>query len=307
MLNRRGYSSFVMCRECGAVDSCPNCDISLTLHMDTKSMNCHYCGFSKVIPHSCPNCSSRSIRYYGTGTQKAYDELAETFPQARILRMDVDTTRKKGSHEQILKKFEERHADILLGTQMIAKGLDFPNVTLVGVLNADTALNLPDFRSSERTFQLLTQVAGRAGRAEKAGHVIIQSYNPRHYAIVFAKNQDYEGFYAYEMGVRRQLSYPPYYFTVGIALSHKIEAEVIKKSYEVLNLIRSGLSNKVLVLGPTPKPIARTHNLYHYQLIIKYRFEEHLQDVLNQVLDWTQEKDNQNLRLIIDKEPQNFM
>lgn len=307
MLNRRGYSSFVMCRECGAVDSCPNCDISLTLHMDTKSMNCHYCGFSKVIPHSCPNCSSRSIRYYGTGTQKAYDELAEAFPQARILRMDVDTTRKKGSHEQILKKFEERHADILLGTQMIAKGLDFPNVTLVGVLNADTALNLPDFRSSERTFQLLTQVAGRAGRAEKAGHVIIQSYNPRHYAIVFAKNQDYEGFYAYEMGVRRQLSYPPYYFTVGITLSHKIEAEVIKKSYEVLNLIRSGLSNKVLVLGPTPKPIARTHNLYHYQLIIKYRFEEHLQDVLNQVLDWTQEKDNQNLRLIIDKEPQNFM
>ena len=307
MLNRRGYSSFVMCRECGAVDSCPNCDISLTLHMDTKSMNCHYCGFSKVIPHSCPNCSSRSIRYYGTGTQKAYDELAEAFPQARILRMDVDTTRKKGSHEQILKKFEERHADILLGTQMIAKGLDFPNVTLVGVLNADTALNLPDFRSSERTFQLLTQVAGRAGRAEKAGHVIIQSYNPRHYAIVFAKNQDYEGFYAYEMGVRRQLSYPPYYFTVGITLSHKIEAEVIKKSYEVLNLIRSGLSNKVQVLGPTPKPIARTHNLYHYQLIIKYRFEEHLQDVLNQVLDWTQEKDNQNLRLIIDKEPQNFM
>ena len=307
MLNRRGYSSFVMCRECGTVDSCPNCDISLTLHMDTKSMNCHYCGFSKVIPHSCPNCSSRSIRYYGTGTQKAYDELAETFPQARILRMDVDTTRKKGSHEQILKKFEERHADILLGTQMIAKGLDFPNVTLVGVLNADTALNLPDFRSSERTFQLLTQVAGRAGRAEKAGHVIIQSYNPRHYAIVFAKNQDYEGFYAYEMGVRRQLSYPPYYFTVGITLSHKIEAEVIKKSYEVLNLIRSGLSNKVQVLGPTPKPIARTHNLYHYQLIIKYRFEEHLQDVLNQVLDWTQEKDNQNLRLIIDKEPQNFM
>ncbi|RSJ27782.1 primosomal protein N' [Streptococcus intermedius] len=307
MLNRRGYSSFVMCRECGAVDSCPNCDISLTLHMDTKSMNCHYCGFSKGIPHSCPNCSSRSIRYYGTGTQKAYDELVEAFPQARILRMDVDTTRKKGSHEQILKKFEERHADILLGTQMIAKGLDFPNVTLVGVLNADTALNLPDFRSSERTFQLLTQVAGRAGRAEKAGHVIIQSYNPRHYAIVFAKNQDYEGFYAYEMGVRRQLSYPPYYFTVGITLSHKIEAEVIKKSYEVLNLIRSGLSNKVQVLGPTPKPIARTHNLYHYQLIIKYRFEEHLQDVLNQVLDWTQEKDNQNLRLIIDKEPQNFM
>lgn len=307
MLNRRGYSSFVMCRECGTVDTCPNCDISLTLHMDTKSMNCHYCGFSKGIPHSCPNCSSRSIRYYGTGTQKAYDELAEAFPQARILRMDVDTTRKKGSHEQILKEFGEGRADILLGTQMIAKGLDFPNVTLVGVLNADTALNLPDFRSSERTFQLLTQVAGRAGRAEKEGHVIIQSYNPKHYAITFAKNQDYEGFYAYEMSIRKQLAYPPYYFTVGLTLSHKMEAEVVKKSYEVLNMIRSGLSDKVQILGPTPKPIARTHNLYHYQLIIKYRFEEHLQDVLNQILDWTQEKVNKDLRLSIDHEPQSFI
>lgn len=307
MLNRRGYSSFVMCRECGTVDTCPNCDISLTLHMDTKSMNCHYCGFSKGIPHTCPNCFSRSIRYYGTGTQKASDELAEAFPQARILRMDVDTTRKKGSHEQILKEFGEGRADILLGTQMIAKGLDFPNVTLVGVLNADTALNLPDFRSSERTFQLLTQVAGRAGRAEKEGHVIIQSYNPKHYAITFAKNQDYEGFYAYEMSIRKQLAYPPYYFTVGLTLSHKIEAEVVKKSYEVLNMIRSGLSDKVQILGPTPKPIARTHNLYHYQLIIKYRFEEHLQEVLNQILDWTQEKDNKDLRLSIDHEPQSFM
>lgn len=307
MLNRRGYSSFVMCRECGTVDTCPNCDISLTLHMDTKSMNCHYCGFSKGIPHSCPNCSSRSIRYYGTGTQKAYDELVEAFPQARILRMDVDTTRKKGSHEQILKEFGGGEANILLGTQMIAKGLDFPNVTLVGVLNADTALNLPDFRSSERTFQLLTQVAGRAGRAEKAGQVIIQSYNPNHYAIAFAKNQDYEGFYAYEMRVRRQLAYPPYYFTVGITLSHKIEEAVIKKSYEVLNILRSGLSDKVQILGPTPKPIARTHNLYHYQLMIKYRFEDHLPDVLNQILDWTQQKDNKDLRLSIDHEPQSFM
>ena len=307
MLNRRGYSSFVMCRECGTVDTCPNCDISLTLHMDTKSMNCHYCGFSKGIPHSCPNCSSRSIRYYGTGTQKAYDELVEAFPQARILRMDVDTTRKKGSHEQILKEFGGGEANILLGTQMIAKGLDFPNVTLVGVLNADTALNLPDFRSSERTFQLLTQVSGRAGRAEKAGQVIIQSYNPNHYAIAFAKNQDYEGFYAYEMRVRRQLAYPPYYFTVGITLSHKIEEVVIKKSYEVLNILRSGLSDKVQILGPTPKPIARTHNLYHYQLMIKYRFEDHLPDVLNQMLDWTQQKDNKDLRLSIDHEPQSFM
>ncbi|MDQ8692575.1 primosomal protein N' [Streptococcus sp. IsoGale022] len=307
MLNRRGYSSFVMCRECGTVDSCPNCDISLTLHMDTKTMNCHYCGFAKNIPQSCPNCASRSIRYYGTGTQKAYDELVQLFPQARILRMDVDTTRKKGSHEAILESFGQGQADILLGTQMIAKGLDFPNVTLVGVLNADTALNLPDFRSSERTFQLLTQVAGRAGRAEKAGQVFIQSYNPHHYAIEFAKRQDYEGFYAYEMGIRRQLGYPPYYFTVGLTLSHKDEETAVRKAYEVMDILRSGLSEKVQILGPTPKPIARTHNLYHYQILLKYRFEDKLQATLNQVLDWTQNRDNKDLRLIIDNEPQNFM
>ena len=307
MLNRRGYSSFVMCRECGTVDTCPNCDISLTLHMDTKTMNCHYCGFSKDIPQVCPNCKSRSIRYYGTGTQKAYDELAELFPQARILRMDVDTTRKKGSHQDLLDQFGRGEADILLGTQMIAKGLDFPNVTLVGVLNADTALNLPDFRSSERTFQLLTQVAGRAGRAEKAGQVLIQSYNPQHYAIRFAKDQDYEGFYAYEMGIRRQLGYPPYYFTIGITFSHKKEEEVVKRAYEVMNILRSGLSETSHILGPTPKPIARTHNLYHYQILIKYRLEDELSPTLNQVLALTQERENSELRLSIDHEPQQFL
>ncbi|MGX7073224.1 primosomal protein N' [Falseniella ignava] len=307
MLNRRGYSSFVMCRECATVDSCPNCDISLTLHMDTKTMNCHYCGFSKGIPHVCPNCQSRSIRYYGTGTQKAYAELAELFPQARILRMDVDTTRKKGSHQALLDQFGRGEADILLGTQMIAKGLDFPNVTLVGVLNADTALNLPDFRSSERTFQLLTQVAGRAGRAEKAGQVLIQSYNPEHYAIRFAKEQDYEGFYAYEMSIRRQLGYPPYYFTIGITLSHKKEEEVLKRAYEAVGILRSGLSETSKILGPTPKPIARTHNLYHYQILIKYRLEDELGPTLNQVLALTQLRENSELRLSIDHEPQQFL
>ena len=307
MLNRRGYSSFVMCRDCGAVDQCPNCDISLTLHMDTKTINCHYCGFQKAIPATCPSCASRSIRYYGTGTQKAMDELQTLLPDARILRMDVDTTRKKGAHEALLQQFEAQEADILLGTQMIAKGLDFPNVTLVGVLNADTALNLPDFRSSERTFQLLTQVAGRAGRADKEGEVVIQTYNPNHYAISFAKNQDYEGFYTYEMGIRRSLGYPPYYFTIGLTLSHKSEEAVVKKSYEIVSLLRQQLSNGIRILGPTPKPIARTHNLYHYQILLKYRKEENLEQVLNQILDWGQLSDNKDLRLVIDNEPQNLM
>lgn len=307
MLNRRGYSSFVMCRDCGTVDQCPNCDISLTLHMDSRSMNCHYCNFQKPIPQVCPNCQSRAVRYYGTGTQKAYDELQELLPNARILRMDVDTTKKKGAHEALLEKFGRQEADILLGTQMIAKGLDFPNVTLVGVLNADTALNLPDFRSSERTFQLLTQVAGRAGRADKEGEVIIQTYNPNHYAIAFAKNQDYEGFYQYEMGIRKSLGYPPYYFTVGLTFSHKSEDLVIKKAYETVQLLRENLTEQIQILGPTPKPIARTHNLYHYQIILKYRREEQLEQVLNRILDWTQERDNQDLRLVIDNEPQNMM
>ncbi|MGT2744010.1 primosomal protein N' [Streptococcus phocae subsp. phocae] len=307
MLNRRGYSSFIMCRDCGYVDNCPNCDISLTLHMDTKSMNCHYCGFQKAIPHSCPNCHSKSIRYYGTGTQKAYDELKEVLPEARILRMDVDTTRKKGSHEAILNQFGNQEADVLLGTQMIAKGLDFPNVTLVGVLNADTSLHLPDFRASEKTFQLLTQVAGRAGRAHKPGEVLIQTYNPEHYAIQLAKQQDFEAFYAYEMSIRRKMAYPPYYFTVGITLSHRSVDEVTQKAYEVRSLLTENLSDQIKILGPTPKPIARTHNLYHYQIILKYRFEDHLEETLNQVLDWSQEPDNRELKVIIDQEPQSFM
>lgn len=307
LLNRRGYSSFVMCRDCGTVDGCPRCDISLTLHMDTKTMNCHYCGFQKGIPQVCPTCQSRAIRYYGTGTQKAYDELQELFPQARILRMDMDTTRKKGAHEALLEAFGNKEADILLGTQMIAKGLDFPDVTLVGVLNADTALHLPDFRSSERTFQLLTQVAGRAGRADKAGEVLIQTYNPQHYAIQFAKGQDYEGFYRYEMAIRKSLGYPPYYFTVALTLSHAKEDWLVQKSYEVVDRLWAGLSEDIRILGPTPKPIARTHNLYHYQIILKYRREASLEQVLNSLLDWNQLKENQGIRFTIDNEPQQMM
>lgn len=307
MLNRRGYSSFIMCRDCGFVPECPNCDISLTLHMDTKTLNCHYCGYTTGIPHTCPNCQSKKIRYYGSGTQKVEEELSELLPEARILRMDVDTTKKKGAHERILSSFGAGEADILLGTQMIAKGLDFPNVTLVGVINADTALNLPDFRSSERTFQLLTQVAGRAGRADKKGEVLIQTFNPEHYAIRLAQAQDYEDFYQLEMDFRRKLNYPPYFYTVQLVISHQDEDEVVKKSYEIMALLKANLSEQARILGPIPKPIARTHNLYHYQLLIKYRFEANLAQALNQVLDLTQVPENKKLRIIIDNEPQNFM
>ncbi|TWT14669.1 primosomal protein N' [Streptococcus sp. sy010] len=307
LLNRRGYSSFVMCRECGQVENCSNCDLSLTLHMDTRSLKCHYCGWQKGIPKTCRHCGSSHIRYYGSGTQKAYDELQQLLPTAKILRMDVDTTKKKGDHQRILQAFGEHKADILLGTQMIAKGLDFANVTLVGVLNADTAINLPDFRAAERTFQLLTQVAGRAGRAEKKGEVLIQTYNPKNFAIQFAKNQDYEGFYAYEMQNRKQLSYPPYYYTVVLNISHKTEEVAIEKSYEVLSYLKNVLSDQVRFLGPTPKAVARTHNLYHYQILIKYRFESKLEEALNHILALTQLPENRELRLVIDSEPQQLL
>lgn len=307
MLNRRGYSSFVMCRECGFVVDCPNCDISLTLHMDTRTLNCHYCGHVEGIPQTCPNCHSRKIRYYGSGTQKVEEELREIMPEARVLRMDVDTTRTKNAHEKILEKFGNHEADILLGTQMIAKGLDFPNVTLVGVINADTGLNLPDFRASERSFELLMQVAGRAGRADKKGEVLIQTFNPHHYAIEMTKAQDYEKFYEMEMSFRRELSYPPYYFTVQVLVSHQDEEVAIQKSYEIAQLLKQNLTEKAKILGPTARPIARTHNLYHYQILVKYRFEEELESALNQVLELTQLWDNKNLRVLIDSEPQNFV
>ena len=307
LLNRRGYSSFVMCRNCGYVLPCPNCDISLTLHMDSKTMKCHYCGHEERIPYRCPNCGQDKIRYYGTGTQKVEEELQTLLPESRILRMDVDTTRRKGAHEKILRTFGEGQADILLGTQMIAKGLDFPNVTLVGVLNADTALNLPDFRSSERTFQLLTQVSGRAGRAEKPGEVIIQSFNPEHYAIQLAKAQDYEDFYTKEMYIRHRGDYPPYYFTVQITASHPEENEAAKQMFQIATKLKQGLSPQAILLGPTPNAIMRVNNRYFYQVIIKYKQEPMLQPLLKEILTDTQRATARGLKLSIDAEPMNFI
>ncbi|MFD2729985.1 primosomal protein N' [Enterococcus camelliae] len=307
MLNRRGYSSFVMCRDCGFVLPCPNCDISLTLHMDTKTMRCHYCGHEERIPHHCPSCGSEKIRYYGTGTQKVEEELTQLFPEANVLRMDVDTTRKKGAHERILRAFSEKKASILLGTQMIAKGLDFPDITLVGVLNADTSLNLPDFRASERTFQLLTQVSGRAGRAQKHGEVIIQTFNPEHHAIVLAKQQNYEAFYQEEMQIRHQSDYPPYYFTVKIIASHEQEEPAARKMFQVYREIEHVLSSQAKILGPTPHAIMRIKNRYYYQIIIKYKREPQLANYLTELLERSQMDQRNGLFLSIDKEPLSFI
>lgn len=307
MLNRRGYSSFLMCRECGEVIKCPNCDISLTYHKDTNSLKCHYCGHEEPVPQVCPNCHSKAVRYFGTGTQRVEKELTELFPTARVLRMDVDTTRRKGAHERILDEFGKHHADILLGTQMIAKGLDFPNVTLVGVLNADTSLGLPDFRASERTFQLLTQVSGRAGRAEKEGNVLIQTYNPDHYAIQYAQRQDYEHFFGKEMQVRHQGGYPPYYYTIQITASARTEADAAQKMFQIRGEIVNYLSQNAVILGPTPQSIMRINNRYYYQLVIKYKNEPQLENYLQNLLLTSQKEERNGLQIVIDRDPMNFI
>lgn len=307
MLNRRGYSSFFMCRECGFVLDCPNCDISQTLHTYSQSMKCHYCGHQEAIPSSCPSCKSHKVRYVGTGTQKVEEELNTLLPDAKVIRMDVDTTSRKGAHERLLDRFGNHEADILLGTQMIAKGLDFPNVTFVGVLNADTALSLPDFRSAENTFQLLTQVSGRAGRGTIEGDVIVQSHNPEHYAIQYAKEHDYDQFYAREMQYRQLSDYSPYYFLTSIRVSHEDEIIAAKRIQQLAEFIKPCLSESAIVLGPTPALIARTHNKYHYQLMIKYKHEPRLNECLHALLVGTQKEQAKGLMIQIDPEPTQFL
>lgn len=290
-LNRRGYSSFVMCRDCGTVLQCENCDISLTYHRSNEKCKCHYCGYEIRVPHTCPQCQSDHIRFFGTGTQKVEEEIAKLFPQARVLRMDVDTTKTKGSHEEILQAFGDGQADILLGTQMIAKGLDYPNITLVGVLSADTSLHLPDFRAAEKTFQLLTQVSGRAGRHDKPGEVVIQTYTPEHYAIDMSKEQHYEPFYEREMHMRHQAGYPPYYFLALIQVSHEDVLMAAEYAGKAVDWLRSQLSNNVSMIGPTASGISRLQNRYRYQCLIKYKIEPGLIPTLMQLIkiyrsDW---------------------
>lgn len=306
MLNRRGFSSFVMCRDCGYVPRDPNCNLAMTLHMDSHTLKCHYCGHEEAIPTTCVQCGSNRIRYYGTGTEKVEAELQELFPDARVIRMDQDTTRKKGQMDRMLQKFGNHEADILLGTQMIAKGLDFPDVTLVGVLNADTALNLPDFHASERTFQLLTQVSGRAGRAQKLGEVLVQTFNPQHYAITYAQKHDYEGFYKQEMAVRHEGNYAPYYYTVQIQASHSEENETAKQMIQVARWLRLHADERVIILGPSPKPIAKLRNRYYFQIILKFKQRNQMDDLLTELQNRAQKAKN-GLQLTIDREPISFM
>lgn len=307
-LNRRGYASFMLCRDCGHVPQCPNCDISLTYHKSTDQLKCHYCGHQEVPPNKCPNCESEHIRQVGTGTQRVEELLQEAFQEARIIRMDVDTTSRKGAHEKLLDDFGAGKGDILLGTQMIAKGLDFPNITLVGVLNADTMLNLPDFRASERTYQLLTQVSGRAGRHEKEGEVIIQTYNPEHYAIKDVQANDYMAFFNKEMNYRKMGKYPPYFFLINFTIAHKEMKKVMEASKHIHKILLQHLTDKALVLGPSPAALSRINNEYRFQILVKYKSEPALHEALKYLDDYYHDQYlKEKLSLKIDINPQMMM
>lgn len=312
LLNRRGFSTFVMCRSCGSVMQCPECDISLTYHRKGGTLRCHYCGYAEREPSQCPECESPHIRFFGTGTQKVEEELYKHFPGIRVIRMDVDTTTQKGSHEKWLNKFKRQEADVLLGTQMVAKGLDFPQVTLVGVIAADTVLNLPDFRASERTFQLLTQVAGRAGRHELPGEVIIQTYTPEHYSIVAAGRHDYLSFSKQELKMREQPQYPPYCRLILITLTHENVSLVVRQSEQLKQALLEAMSRnhtEFVILGPVASPIPRLKGRYRYQCIIKYDNHEKQRVIqsLRSVLDEFNGARSDDVLISADVDPQMLM
>lgn len=315
LLNRRGYATFVMCRTCGYVAQCPHCDISLTYHQTSRAMRCHYCGYAEREAAVCPDCGSEHIRHFGTGTQRVEEELGKLFPGIRVIRMDVDTTTEKGSHEKWLTQFGNRQADVLLGTQMVAKGLDFPHVTLVGALAADSVLHLPDFRAAERTFQLLTQVAGRAGRHQLPGEVYVQTYAPEHYSIACASRHDYMGFMRKELQLRKLHNYPPYHRLVLVTLSHEQPALLIRagetlarRVKELAGELADDSASLLEVLGPVASPISRIKDRYRFQCMIKYRGDADVPGLVARavaVLDDTAKE--KKLRVSVDVDPQFLM
>ncbi len=267
-INRRGFSGFVLCRECGYVVRCPSCDVSLTLHLDRQIMCCHYCGHEAPVPQTCPDCGGIKIRYFSAGTQRVEDDIKKLYPGVPLIRMDSDTTTSRLAHNRFYRHFRDGKAKILIGTQMIAKGFDFPNVTLVGVIAADTSLNLPDFRAPERTFQLLTQVAGRTARGERGGKVIVQTYHPKHYSILAAAAHDYQAFYTAEIENRRQLSYPPFSDLIRLLFSSNDEKAVFEAASWMTSLLGPVVGDAE-IMGPAPASLYRIKDMYRVQTVIK--------------------------------------
>ncbi len=284
LLNRRGYSNFLQCYECGFIPGCPNCDITLTFHTQDKSLKCHYCGHRRDAYDLCPRCKGARLKFAGFGTQRIETELKNIFSLARILRMDIDTTKKRGSHKDILQRFESGEVDILLGTQMISKGLDFPNVLLVGVVSADISLSLPDFRAAEKTFSLLTQVAGRSGRGPQKGRVIIQTYSPGHYAIQTAIKQDYSLFYKEEIKYRKELLYPPFSRLLSLVLLSEDEKKAKDAADSLANSLNLNNNEGVIILGPAPYFIPKIKRQYRFQILLKARDYKKLKPLLSKAL-----------------------
>ena len=309
-LNRRGYSTFVMCRDCGFTAKCKNCNITMTYHIKQNKLKCHYCGYECNALTICPDCQSKNIRYFGTGTQKLEAEINKLFPSASTIRMDVDTVSKKNSHEEILNKFKNENIDILIGTQMVVKGHHFPNVTLVGVIAADTNLNIDDYRASERTFQILTQVAGRAGREKNEGNVIIQTYNPDNFSIEFSKKQDYKLFYNIESKLRKQLKYPPFCDIILLGFSSENENDIKKVCLEVHKYLKDKIENEnipIILYKPVPAPIDKIKNKFRWRIIIKCKFGENIINIINDCINNVFNKKNSSVSMIIDVNPNNML
>ncbi|NLY43583.1 MAG: primosomal protein N' [Clostridiaceae bacterium] len=313
-INRRGFSTFVSCRNCGHVITCPYCNISLTYHVNTNHLMCHYCGYRMNNVRICPKCNSQYIRHFGIGTEKVEQEIKRIFPGVSVIRMDADTTGGKFSHEMLLNRFRDEKIDILVGTQMVSKGLDFPNVTLVGILAADMSLNIDDFRSAERTFQLITQVCGRAGRGDIKGRAVIQTYQPENFTIQLAKQQDYLSFYASEIKIREQLKYPPFSQIVSLLVHGMKEKEVITHINNVVKDFRkliqiNGYNNLCYeILGPTPAPVSKIKNRFRWRVLIKCSEDVRIMEVLKELLDdFYSNKKSEDISLTIDINPVNLM
>lgn len=307
LLNRRGFSVSLVCRDCGHAYSCPHCSVNLIYHRNEQCVKCHQCGYFEPLPEACPECGGEQIKYQGTGIQKVEEYISTIFPEARVLRMDQDTTRRKGAHVTLIDKFANREADILLGTQMVAKGLDFPHVSLVGVLQADTGLHFPDFRASERTFQLLTQVAGRAGRGEKSGEVVVQTHSPDEKGIIFSRTHDYINFYESDIGNREKLSYPPFARVARVLALCEDENLVQSYMFKLSDELKAASTkDEILILGPAPAVLEKLRNLYRFSLLIKSVNPSSLNSLLWRVQKYISNKPS-NMKIKIDVDPVNML
>ena len=305
-LNRRGYSTFVMCRDCGYTVKCKNCNITMTYHIKTNKLKCHYCGHEEKNLTKCPECHSKNIKYFGTGTQRLEEDINKIFPEATTIRMDIDTVTRKNSHEEILNKFKNDNIDILIGTQMVVKGHHFPNVTLVGVIAADSSLYIEDYRANERTFQILTQVAGRAGRENLPGKVIIQTYNPDNFAIECSKKQNYDEFYETEIELRKQLKYPPFCDIISIGITDTDNNKIKNVSEKLYNNISRTIKNEKMdfnIYKPLPCPIDKIKNKYRWRIILKGKLNNKIIDIINKSIEQVNSK---TTRIIVDTNPTNL-